>query len=854
MNAIRRGAKPPPKIVRPVKKNTDFEEAWGVLSRAFVEIHSKNASVLSFEELYRHAYNLVLNKSGDRLYAGISGVVRSHLAECAATVAAAFPVATTKDDDAVAGTAAASNVVAAGLSGRVELVGAKDFIKKLKTVWDDHTTCMIMIRDILMYMDRVYVVSAKKPLIYDLGLDLFRDVVLHCPTLPIRDRTVEAVLNLILLDREGEGIDRSAIKTMTNMFLNLNNVNARATGVTTVSSISIYEQDFERFFLATTREFFTLEAAYLLQTCDAKGFLSKIDARLEEEMARVTACLSPDTAPKLKLILEYVLIETNVTAVIEMENSGLIVMLTNNNTEDLGRMYRLFERVNNGHPAMQECISKEIRRIGKEVNELYGGVTSTPSSSTNNNRPSSSESSRSATAANGSTSENTPTPTTAVPAQQTANPIKWIEFLLEVKNRFDKLVESAFSKDKNFVNTINDAMGSVVNANRSAAEFLSLFIDDNLKKGQKGKDEKDVDAVLDSTVMIFRLLDQKDTFERYYKSHLAKRLLYGRSISEDAEKAFIGKLKIECGSQFTSKLEGMFQDMKVSEEMMTLFNNLPNNSSTGGGSSSNKSSNESESFQLSVKVLTNTFWPTFPIHTMNCPQTLTTTIARFEHYYLTKRHTGRKLTWIHNMGNADLRANLNKGRKEVNMSVFAMVIFLTCFNDGPAASQGTPVKYSVIQEATGIPPVELKRTLQSLSLGKYRLLLKGTKGKEVTDKEEFSLNVDFTAPLAKIKILTIAVSGEKSGTAKDMETEQERGETQEKIDEERKHQVEAVIVRIMKSRKRMDHNKLVMEVTEQLSSRFMPVPAMIKTRIEGLIEREYLERDPQERRVYKYMA
>ena len=41
-------------------------------STAIGEIHNKNASSLSFEELYRNAYNLVLHKHGDLLYAGVT--------------------------------------------------------------------------------------------------------------------------------------------------------------------------------------------------------------------------------------------------------------------------------------------------------------------------------------------------------------------------------------------------------------------------------------------------------------------------------------------------------------------------------------------------------------------------------------------------------------------------------------------------------------------------------------------------------------------------------------------------------------------------------------------------------------
>lgn len=45
----------------------------------------------------------------------------------------------------------------------------------------------------------------------------------------------------------------------------------------------------------------------------------------------------------------------------------------------------------------------------------------------------------------------------------------------------------------------------------------------------------------------------------------------------------------------------------------------------------------------------------------------------------------------------------------------------------------------------------------------------------------------------------------------------------------------------------LQHNVLVAEVTEQLKGRFMPHPVIIKKRIEGLIEREYLARTPEDR-------
>lgn len=77
--------------------------------------------------------------------------------------------------------------------------------------------------------------------------------------------------------------------------------------------------------------------------------------------------------------------------------------------------------------------------------------------------------------------------------------------------------------------------------------------------------------MLDKTITVFRYLTDKDVFERYYKAHLAKRLLLGRSVSDDAERGMLAKLKVECGYQFTQKLEGMFHDMRLSSDTMEAY-------------------------------------------------------------------------------------------------------------------------------------------------------------------------------------------------------------------------------------------------------------------------------------------
>ena len=73
------------------------------------------------------------------------------------------------------------------------------------------------------------------------------------------------------------------------------------------------------------------------------------------------------------------------------------------------------------------------------------------------------------------------------------------------------------------------------------------------------------------------------------------------------------------------------------------------------------------------------------------------------------------------------------------------------------------------------------------------------------------VNEAFTSNLHRVKI--------QQASARQGETEPERNETKRKVDEDRKHEIEACIVRIMKSRKQLNHNQLVTEVVEQLIKR-----------------------------------
>lgn len=116
------------------------------------------------------------------------------------------------------------------------------------------------------------------------------------------------------------------------------------------------------------------------------------------------------------------------------------------------------------------------------------------------------------------------------------------------------------------------------------------------------------------------------------------------------------------------------------------------------------------------------------------------------------------------------------------------------------------------------------------------------RGKDVLDTDIFLFNTEFVNKLFRIKINTIQ--------AKEQQDEVQK--THEEVFRDREYQVDAAVVRIMKARKRLSHTMLMSEVMSQL--RFPAQNADIKKRIESLIERDYLERDPDENAFYRYLA
>merc|ERR1712066_1190637 len=91
-----------------------------------------------------------------------------------------------------------------------------------------------------------------------------------------------------------------------------------------------------------------------------------------------------------------------------------------------------------------------------------------------------------------------------------------------------------------------------------------------------------MNLLVSQVVSLFAHLKDKDIFLDFYKRALSRRLLNKLSVSNDAEDAFIMKLKVECGQQAIQKLVSMFTDISVSDRLQEEYNALSQSGTSNG--------------------------------------------------------------------------------------------------------------------------------------------------------------------------------------------------------------------------------------------------------------------------------
>lgn len=537
-----------------------------------------------------------------------------------------------------------------------------------------------------------------------------------------------------------------------------------------MNELQVYDEIFSPKFLSVTDSLYKEESMQLFEDFNVTNYLFYVERRLREEEDRIVSYLHKSSEKVLTDILKRRLLKEHLQEILER---GFDELMEYNKLEQLTLLYKLLEQIPNGHPELIKMFSNYIIKTGKCI------------------------------------------------VQDPERDKFMIESLLEFKDKIDNIVVVSFGNNSKLLEGVRSSFKCFINQRHNKpAELLAKFVDGKLRSKST---EEDIENILNKVMVIFRFIQGKDIFEAFYKKDLAKRLLVGKSASQDAENSMISKLKLECGSGFTAKLEGMFKDIRLSQDINNSFKQHLNNTQGYNFSA-----------EMNINVLTTGYWPTFQTFNVNLPEEMVNYQGTFQKFYVSN-YSGRKLQWQPNLGFCILKAFFPLGMKELQVSLFQTIILLL-FNTV------NEISYKEICEATNLEKNELKRTLQSLACGKTRVLTKCPKGRDVCDDDVFSFNSDFTDKLFRVKINQVQLK----------ETVEEQQATEEAVFHDRQFQIDAAVVRIMKQKKILSHNLLINELYNVLD---IPLKAVdFKKRIELLIDREYIERDKDNGNYYRYVA
>jgi len=366
----------------------------------------------------------------------------------------------------------------------------------------------------------------------------------------------------------------------------------------------------------------------------------------------------------------------------------------------------------------------------------------------------------------------------------------------------------------------------------------------SLRSDMSINQEEDIETVLNNCIILFRLVEAKDEFERHYKHHLCRRMLNDKIQSEDNEQSMIQKLKHECGTAFTTKLEMMYKDQQVYRNLNQRYKD-----------SMEKMGNQSK-VQIEVKVLTCGMWPiSANMNKKNdnnyaqVPSKMREAFEQFKAFYL-KSHENRRLTLMPEQGTGELKFtpnNPSRGKRIYTLCLNSTAMYILYqFNENSC--------YSVEElrkRLEGVPEKALKVALLGLTNPKQMILKRvqiqdQTEGKtQVMNSDRFEVNDDFQSKQLKIRVMLQKMRIEDAEASR---------ETKAKVEDDRRYEIEAAAVRIMKARQKLSHNNLHVEIIDTVKQRFKPSVKAIKTAIEHLLDKEYLKRSADNAQTYEYVA
>ncbi|KAF8358863.1 cul-1, partial [Pristionchus pacificus] len=677
-------------------------------------------------------------------------------------------------------------------------LNGEDLLRYFVTQWDQFRFCSKVVDGIFAYLNRHWIKrelengNTNIHVIYTLALVTWKHILRD----HMANNITAGVLDLIEQERQGVAITSSLIKGVVDCFVELGidemvDSTSPETAKVVNPKLRVYKKMFEEKFIIATENFYTNEAATFLQSNSITEYMKRVERRLNEEKDRCEMYLNRSSLTPLARKCEEVLISKQ----LELFQNEFCSLLENHRDEDLGRMYMLCERVEGGLDELRKALEEHIRKQGLNALEK-------------------------------------------VKDQAHNDPKCFVQTLLEVHNRYSNLVSGAFQNESGFVqaldkaatifinkNCITHAEGSNAVSSSKCPDMLARYCDSILRKSAKNSEDTEMEEQLNQVMVIFKYIEDKDVFQRFYTKKFAHRLVGSLSASDEAEQSMIGKLKQMCGFEYTSKMQRMFTDTGLSRETTERFRDKCNNS------------NKNLACDFNVMVLGANSWPSLGTSVaINLPFKLSTCVSEFSAFY-SEIHQGRKLTWIFSHSKGEVVSQAFSKRYSFVAMTPQMAILLL-FNDT------TEMNGAAMLEALQIKKEHLFPQLASLVKGEILKVKEGDVA-NLDETVKIELNMAYANKKMKVDLTKFVVRSE---------VKQEAVEVHQHVEENRKMVIQAAIVRIMKTRKTMVHPLLMTEVINQLNQRFKPKIQMVKKCIDILIEKEYLARVDGQKDTYEYLA
>uniref|UniRef100_A0A673H1V5 Cullin-2 n=1 Tax=Sinocyclocheilus rhinocerous TaxID=307959 RepID=A0A673H1V5_9TELE len=307
-------------------------------------------------------------------------------------------------------------------------------------------------------------------------------------------------------------------------------------------------------------------------------------------------------------------------------------------------------------------------------------------------------------------------------------PTQFVESVLEVHSKFVQLINTVLNGDQHFMSALDKVHlhFNAVYKGFTSVYTLAKYCDNLLKKSAKGMTENEVEDKLTSFITVFKYIDDKDVFQKFYARMLAKRLIHGLSLSMDSEEAMINKLKQACGYEFTSKLHRMYTDMSVSTDLNNKFNNFIKTQETVV--------DLGISFQ--IYVLQAGAWPLthVPSSTFAIPQELEKSVQMVIFF-----------NQIFYLYLSEVKMNYLSKPYVAVVTTYQMAVLLA-FNNSETVS------YKELQDSTQMNEKELQKTIKSLL--DVKMISHDSQKEEIEAESTFSLIMSFTSKRTKFKITT----------------------------------------------------------------------------------------------------